>query len=269
MAARLIREKMAEGVKVNLLEQLNLAEGDHPDVFVTEGRIAEFDYLEVIYGKVEHPDVELPLIVLIHGRGDRPRIPQGPTTMDPPVRLFIPRGPDRLGDGFNWLATYTRSQKEELLVRSLAPRADQLAEAIGAFTKLRPTQGKPIVAGFSQGGIMTYGLYARHPQLFRAAFPIAGWLPKEMVPKSAKRADFPPLQAQHGGADEIVPTDLDRKSVAHLQSLGLRAAISIEDGLGHEVSPHMNQMVRLWISGLLAPKKYPQRWVDGKGFKTK
>jgi hypothetical protein len=81
-----------------------------PDLFARDGHIGGFDYLEVILGKCKDPDAAFPLLVLLHGRGGRPRIPAVRLfDLPTPIRIFIPRAPDPLGDGFTWLATYTRS----------------------------------------------------------------------------------------------------------------------------------------------------------------
>ena len=45
----------------------------------------------------------------------------------------------------------------------------------------RPTEGRALVAGFSQGGMLTFGLALHHPDLFDGAYPIAGWFPLHLV----------------------------------------------------------------------------------------
>jgi phospholipase/carboxylesterase len=164
------------------------------------------------------------------------------------VRLFIPRGPDRLKDGYNWLATWTNSGKDELLARSLAARTDQLVVAIEAFRALRPTQGKPIVVGFSQGGILSFGLAVRHPKYFSAAFPISGWLPPSLLPKQLdENITYPFIHALHGSEDVIVPTMKDRDSILSLRRLGIFAEFTEVPGVGHTVTPEMNEIVRKWV----------------------
>ncbi len=162
----------------------------HKGVHVEAGKIGAFSYLEVILGDIYSPDDAMPLVVLLHGRGGRASVPQGPFRNDVPIRLFIPQAPDPLGDGFTWLATWTNSGKTQLLTRSLSARADQLAPAIEAFSRMRPTLGKPILVGFSQGGIMSFTLATRYPKMFSAAFPIAGWLPPALYPEPRKKQKF-------------------------------------------------------------------------------
>jgi phospholipase/carboxylesterase len=237
-----------------------LIEGDVPDVFAHQGHIGDFDYIEAILGEVDSIDEELPLVVLLHGRGGRPSIPHRGMAGEPAVRLFIPRAPDRLGDhGFTWLATWTTSGNTELLARSLAGRVDELMPAIEAFIALRPTRGKPVVAGFSQGAIMTYGLVTRYPQKFAAGFPIAGWLPEQMLPE-APQADvtYPLIRAMHGTADETVPFDFGRQTYQSLRGLGYPVEWTEVPGVAHETTPEMGQQVRGWIGQVLFPEAQPQ-----------
>jgi len=251
-AARLIRRALKRGERPPLEE---LLEGDTPGVYAEEGRIGAFDFIEVVLGPMAHPDEKMPLVVLLHGRGGRPTIPQGPFLTTRPLRLFIPRGPDVLGDGYNWLATWTNSGNLELLSRSLAGRVDQLMPAIEAFSKLRPTEGKPVVAGFSQGGILSFALVTRYPQQFAAAMPIAGWLPPGLFPDPKKPGIAnPPIFAFHGGNDTVVPTERGRATVATLKQLGVNITYHEFPGVGHVVTPEITQEVRLKLRNFFGVK---------------
>jgi len=241
-AARILRGIMRRGERP---PRESLIAGDTPGVFAEQGRIGGFDYIEVVLGPITSPDERMPLVVLLHGRGGRPTIPEGPYLGKRPLRLFIPRGPDHLQGGYNWLATWTMSGKVELLSRSLAGRVDQLMPAIEAFAALRPTLGKPIVAGFSQGGILTFALATRYPAFFAAALPIAGWLPPGMVPTvRAPGVSYPFIHAFHGGDDHVVPTEMGRKTVAELRSAGITVEYSEFPGVGHEVTPEISHDVK-------------------------
>lgn len=252
-AGRLLRERQDKGERVN--PKVPLFEGDYSNVYASQGRIGNFDYIESIVGDVESIDAELPLVVLLHGRGGRPSIPYAGMAGDPPVRVFSPRAPDKLGkDGFTWFATWSTSGQTELLARSIVGRADELAPAIQAYSKLRPTRGKPIVAGFSQGGILTYALVTRYPQLFAAAFPVAGWIPEANLPKPPKKGStYPLIHAMHGTIDETVPFADGRATVEALGRLGIKVEFTEVPGVAHVVTPEMGQTVRGWIGNVLFP----------------
>lgn len=213
------------------------------NLFVEEGKIGAFHYLEVIMGRITSPDDPMPLVVVLHGRGGKPTIPAQSFRDQLPLRFFIPQAPDRKGNGYTWLATYTQSGQTQLLTRSLSARVDQLAPAIFAFQRLRPTLGKPIVTGFSQGGILSFALATRYPSRFAAAFPLAGWLPPALYPDHNAKQKFPYIYAQQPAHDTIIPAEKARATVKALRARGLRVDYRESPG-GHKVTPAMDEEVR-------------------------
>lgn len=240
-AARLYRELYRLGKKPPRGDSLLV--GSSPHLFAEEGRIGDFDYLEVIVGDIRNPDAAMPLVVLLHGRGGKPSIPRRLLGGKSPIRLFLPRAPDRLGEGYTWLAARTLDHQEQLLGRSLAGRVDQLMPAIEAFAKLRPTRGRPLVVGFSQGGILAYALGLRYPRFFGAVYPIAAWVPDEFVPERLPERS-PPFFARHGGADDIVPAALGRATAKRLRARGFEIHYLEEPGVGHVVTDSMTEGVQ-------------------------
>jgi phospholipase/carboxylesterase len=249
--------------------------GDHPDVYVQQGEIDGIQYLEVILGHVDHPDVPLPLVVIFHGRGGKPEIPSNYMDFTEPVRFFIPQAPDPLGDGYTWLATWSLSPRKRLFQRSLLQRVDQLSVVIDTFVTTRPTRGRPIVTGFSQGGILSWTLAVRHPDQFSAAFPMAAWIPDDLIvapnndlivapaddielasqgtditaensssPATGSAPPYPLIHALHGANDEVVPVDFGRQTKNRLQAAGWDLNWTEFEGVGHEVSPEMRDKMR-------------------------
>lgn len=249
-AARLYREQLHLGRRPP--RGGSLLAGSSSQLFAEEGRIGEFDYLEVIVGDMKNPDASMPLVVLLHGRGGKPTIPRRLIAGKTPVRVFMPRAPDRLGDGFTWLAARTLDHHEQLLGRSLAGRVDQLMPAIEAYAKLRPTKGRPLVVGFSQGAILAYALALRYPRFFGAAYPIAGWIPDELIPEQLPPRT-PPIFARHGGADPVVPSELGRGTAKKLRARGFEIHYTEEPGVGHVVTDTMNEGVQRDIYQYLFP----------------
>ncbi len=253
LASKLIRQRL--GARQDTIQVAPPASDRVQGLFVEAGKIGPFAYLEVISGQPVHPDDPLPLVVILHGRGNRPQIPEGPMEAGVPFRMFLPQAPDPLGDGYTWLATPTNDPDAQLFARSLSGRVDQLAPAIEAFRRLRPTLGKPIVVGFSQGGILSYALATRFPHHFGAAFPIAGWLPPALYPDNKRHREFPYIFAQHGGADLVVPTAKDLDTVAALRARGLHVDYREAAGVGHDVSPEMSDEVRRAVRRILSAYK--------------
>ena len=230
----------------------------HPEVLATagvqvrEGEAAGLHYYEVVIGDVDI-DARLPLVMMIHGRGDRPRVPGGPFAGVPtPLRIVLPRGPDPLGDGYAWLPVRTLDGKTEILSRALAARSDQLAELLAHVLDERPTIGTPIVTGFSQGGMLSYTMAIRHRDAVGAAIPLASWLPPPLRAAGAAGAERPRIRAMHGTADTIIPFAYDRETVDQLASLGHDVELAVFRGVGHEMTPEMNALFEAWLEAALA-----------------
>lgn len=219
-------------------------------VQVRDGELEGFYYIEVVLGDAGMQD-DLPLVVLLHGRGDRPRVPGGPFGgVDRPVRVLLPRAPARLRDGWTWLPVRVLDGRTEELAESLAAMSDRLADLIDAFSVRRACLGKPIVAGFSQGGLLAFALATRHPELVGAAFPLSGWLPPQLVPERAPE-ESPPIRSMHGTADDVVPIDPTRETITDLRAAGFDAELVELAGVRHEVTPEMNALFRGWLSAAL------------------
>ena len=116
-----------------------------------------------------------------------------------------------------------------------------IAAALAALVAARPTVGKPLVTGFSQGGIMTFALAVTHPEALAAAFPIGGLLPPSLYPSAAlssrpRPAKLPPVAAFHGASDLAVPTRGARASIAELRRAGYPAELREYAGVEHDIS---------------------------------
>jgi phospholipase/carboxylesterase len=222
---------------------------DAPFVRAREGESAGLSYIEVVLGDVDI-DAALPLVLMLHGRGDRPRIPGGPfACVSMPMRIILPRAPDRLGPGYTWLSVRVAQGRTEQLSQELAMRADQIAMLLADVSSLRPTLGRPVATGFSQGGMLTFALAARHPDMLSSAFPLAGWLPPLLWPDSAD--GLPVIRSVHGTDDDTIPLPPTREAVAHLVSLGANVELLEFPGTGHVMSQAMNEQFELWLDQTL------------------
>ncbi len=72
------------------------------------------------------------------------------------------------------------------------------------------------VTGLSMGGMGTYDLVCRYPQMFAAAVPICGGVSLERLKKIKKL----PLRIYHGEADNVVSPEHSRSAYNKLRTLG-------------------------------------------------
>ena len=195
--------------------------------------LEQLGYVERVIA-AEH-DARLPMVVAVHGLGSSPEeflsLFDG---FELPVRVIAPRAPDAWQVGTSWYPIDDPAQA----VIAVRRRADALAALMTTLQKQRPTRGRPIITGFSQGGVLSFALAAYHPQRLTAALPIAGMLRSSMPAFRKAPAGFR-LIALHGRDDERIAYRAAEETVARLTKVGTRASLEGFAGVGHHVSPAM------------------------------
>lgn len=200
-------------------------------------------YYERILGAAG-PSDPLPMIVAIHGLGDDPEnFSHLFDTFPEPARLIAPRAPLPAEEGgWSWFPLRARDPDVEGLSRGIQQSADLLAESVAVLTRERPTIGRPIVTGFSQGGMLTLTLAVHHPERFSTAVAVGGWLPPPLWPNAPDAAQAGPhIAALHGTADAAVRFEPTQRSVQHLQSLGYAIDFAVYEGVPHVITPEMHR----------------------------
>ena len=202
-------------------------------------------YVELITGGAM-PEAELPMVIALHGRGDRPeRFAQLLRGFDRPARVVLPVGIIPATGGFAWFKIRARDRDVEGFVDGVTAAADRLAEFIDVITVERPTAGKPVLTGFSQGGIVSFAIATRHPEKIAAAYPIGGWLPPALWPEAGPPdVAAPPIIALHGDADRVLPVAPTRRAVSKLQALGFPVVLREYQDVPHEITVEMRRL--LW-----------------------
>ncbi len=183
----------------------------------------------------------LPLVVALHGLGDSAgpflRLFEG---FDKKARIVALRAPEKFGGGFSWFDFLGSKNDEKKRADNIAAAADRVAEAIAELRATKPIVGKPIVTGFSQGGMLSFALAVRHTEELSAALPIGGALPSSLVPLEMPKQPVP-IIALHGGADARVPIAPTRRTVAALKKLGVSATLREFPGVRHSIPPEVQK----------------------------
>jgi phospholipase/carboxylesterase len=192
-------------------------------------------FVELVLGADK--DAELPLLLVLHGLGDRPEhFVQLFNVLDTPVRIVAPRAPDPFSSGSSWFPIDDPKRAPE----GILERARLLVRFLAHVQKTRPTRGLPVVTGFSQGGILSFALAAYHPEQIAAALPIAGSLLDTLPPYQKAPPGFF-VTAFHGRKDGRIPYAGAERTVARLQAIGTSASLTGFDKVGHEVPPAMQR----------------------------
>jgi phospholipase/carboxylesterase len=180
---------------------------------------------------------------LIHGLGDAPRADWfgGAEAIGTPLRMIMPQAATPYHGGFAWFPFRAADDDPQALARGISAAGDRLARAIALLRKERPTIGRPIVAGFSQGGMLSYALALHHPALVALSHPISGLLPEPLWPASKRTGGHQPkIAAMHGDADSLVPIANARRLTAHLRKLGYDVELREFAGVGHTITQAMD-----------------------------
>lgn len=215
----------------------------HPNDRVAAG----IAYIESTTGGAD-AETPLPLIVAIHGYGATPEsLAPSLADLDVKARVVLPRGPDKIegGNGTSWFRIGKKGG--ETNVAGLDGAAERLAVAIGEIAKSRPTRGRPIVVGFSQGGMLTFALALKFPDLVSAAFPIAGWMPVELIPARDAKKTYPKIIAMHGTADDVLPIGPTRDAVAKMKERGYSVELLEYAGVAHNVNGTMRERLHTLV----------------------
>ena len=150
------------------------------------GRRAEpLPYIELVTGGAA-ADAELPLIIALHGRGDTAE-DFAPLFRDfaVPARVAVLRPPHPWGGGQAWfVGARAHVDNRPVIAAELLALADRVVATAEAIRAVRPTRGRPVVMGFSQGGMLAWAVAVANPRAISASFPVAGFLFPEMLEKT-------------------------------------------------------------------------------------
>jgi phospholipase/carboxylesterase len=196
------------------------------------------DYVERVLNSRADAGVtgeQLPLLIVLHGLGDSPeRFLELFESLDVPVRIIAPRAPDPFSSGTSWFPI----DDPQRAPAGILKRAQLLVELTDYLARTRGLRGRPVVTGFSQGGILSFALAAYHAASFQAAVPIAGSLLDSLPRYQPAQKGFR-VTAFHGRDDRRIPYDGAERTVARLRAVGTEATLTGLAGVGHAIPPVM------------------------------
>jgi len=207
-------------------------------------------WLEQVVGAPDEGQ-PLPMVVMVHGLGDQPQSMLGLMAALPgPARVVAPRAPDRWNDGWSWFPTRA-SGDEVALSAQMAKVADRFVVDLEAVQQARPTIGKPILSGFSQGGMLSFTVAVHHPDAVSLAVPVAGWLPEPLWPEGGPPAGAAPIHALHGLDDSVLPFERTSEGVGALRAKGWDVSMQAFPAVAHRVPPQVRRALFLEVQGAL------------------
>jgi len=198
-------------------------------------------------------DGPFPTLLTLHGRGANafdllglaPHLCGGKFLMIcPQGPLETPIGPEAVG--YSW---YPMSMGGPPDVDAILSSQKKLRVFLDECVKSYPIDVKKLaLLGFSQGGVMAYGLALSDPGRFAALAVLSSWLPKELLSQisvSDAVRSLPTL-VQHGTQDSMIEVDRARSSVETLRQLHVPLTFR-EYEMGHEIRPRSLSELSTWL----------------------
>jgi len=192
------------------------------------GTMAGFEYEEFATGGASLNE-RLPIVVFFHSLATRPSaFVKHLDDLSAKVRVILPKGRETYGSGPAWWTLRSRTQDQESLAQMMDFESDAMANFIEEANYCLGGVGKPLISGFSQGGMMAYAVAAKAPGLVRAAVPVNGWLPVDLWPDM-----LPPTYAIHGEKDTTVDFERTEDFILRASQAGLPIEWMPIPGKGH------------------------------------
>jgi phospholipase/carboxylesterase len=201
------------------------------------------------------PDSEpMPMVIMIHGRGaDMNDLADLAPMFDAAggCRFVFPNAAKPFepypGMALGWTWFEGWPPVHESVVESRAEMLRFIDEITGKY----PTpEGKLIVAGFSQGALMSLDSGLRTKKKLAGIIAMSGGLyEQELIDLSVHRSL--PVLIAHGSQDEVVPVNYARRARAVLENAGLDVEYH-EYPMGHQVAMEEAAHVKGFIERVLA-----------------
>ena len=111
--------------------------------------------------------------------------------------------------------------------------------------------GNVYLAGFSQGGIMSYSVALTNPERFKGIAVMSGRLLEEIKPVITPSAYLSELRMfiSHGTQDTTLPVQYARQALTYLKSLHLNPGYK-EYNEGHGINSEMRSDFVAWLSNV-------------------
>ena len=190
-------------------------------------------FLPVGHGTPEKKDVKWPLLLFLHGSGER----------GSDLELVKKHGPPKIVE-----------QKKEFPFVTISPQcpaekrwnADELAKLVDHAANTYQADPQRLYAtGLSMGGAGTWDLLAAFPGKFAAAVPICG----SGDPAAAEKMKGTPIWVFHGAKDAAVPIAKSEEMVEAIKKVGGNVKFTVYPEADHDswTETYNNEEVYKWL----------------------
>ena len=196
-----------------------------------------------------------PLVILMHGYGSNMSdlAPLAPMIAPEGYLFAFPNAPIRLDFGmgmvgYAWSAPLEADFDDD-------GRAESLLERMinDVTSRYGVEEGRVVIGGFSQGGMMALRHGLRHPDRFPGIVALSSRLPPQDRPDGAP--DSPPAQRvfiAHGTFDDVIHVQEGRSAHDGLSRGGYPSEYH-EYGMAHQIIPEVMADLSTWLSQTVRP----------------
>lgn len=164
--------------------------------------------------------------------------------------VVLPRAPIELAAGqYAWFQVAFGPQGPRPDLAAAERSRQRLAEFIAELqARYRVAPSRTVIAGFSQGGIVSASIGLTRPELVRGFGVLAGRILPEIEPLLADRAALAGIAAfiAHGRDDTKLPVDWAHRADAWLSELGVAHETRLYPG-DHGIAPDMSDDFHTWF----------------------
>ena len=172
-------------------------------------------------------------LLLLHGVGsNEANLASLAASLPQDIEVLLLRGPLQVGpQGFAWYQVNFTSNGPSFSYEQAEGSRQLLQTFIEALPKL-PT----VIAGFSQGGIMSSSIGVTEPELIKGFALLSGRMLREIEPQiaSAERLKSTSAFIAHGQRDGVLPLDWAKEADAWLDRIGVAHETHHYD-MAHEI----------------------------------
>jgi phospholipase/carboxylesterase len=203
------------------------------------------------------PDHPTSLLVLLHGvGGDETNLASLAASAAPGTLVVMPRGPVVLGPGaFGWFRVAFTASGPAINAEEAESSRRLLVEFIGQLQLRHGIEGShTVVAGFSQGGILSASVALSEPERVAGFGILAGRILPELEPRVASPSRLASLRGSvaHGDHDEKLPVDWAHRASAGLSRWGVSHVLNRYPA-GHALTAVMQADFMAWLDDPAAP----------------
>ncbi len=184
----------------------------------------------------------LPLLIVLHGNGDTAENFYN-TALDllsTPTRVVLLKAPIPYGRGSSWPGD----------AKGFKHYGEAVKLAVEAIELKFPTSGKPILFGFSGGGMMAYYQALKYGDLYAAIVAVSGMMSTDLLSNEQFQTGAP-VYAYHGKSDSVVSIGGGKTAVELLKQQNIAVEFIQFDGDHLGVFTNMKPQINKKIDQLI------------------